>query len=342
MGQGNKTIDVKREPGFSNPALSTGLENPGSFKENLLRTIRFEDTNHIPFGMESVIDFYHRDARFYSGNGDPHIDEWTDAWGTRFMRDANRESYPVFHPLASLEDLETFPFPDPSDPALFAEAEEKIKAVDREQHLILFNNPGFLFVRSWLLRGMENTLVDMLTEPELYEALLDKIFTYQETIVKRTVAFNPDIVQFGDDAGTTKALMMNPALWQGMVKPRLKKLFAICKNAGILVCFHCCGHVESILDDIMEIGVDILNPLQAGANDLAAVKRKAAGRLALYGGIDSHTVMTADAHTVAELTRSVLKILAEGGGYIAHPDQSMRYPAENMEAIRAEVKNFQL
>ena len=309
-------------------------------KENLLRTLRFQDPEHIPFGLESAVEFTHRDARFFSGNGDPHADAWTDAWGTGFKRDANRESYPVFHPLASWRQLETFPFPDPSDPALFADATEKIKTVDRGQHAILFNNPGFLFVRSWLLRGMENALVDMLAEPELYEALLDKIFAYQEIVVKRTVAFKPDIVQFGDDAGTTKALMMNPALWRKMVKPRLKKLFDICKNAGCLVCFHCCGHVGVIVEDIIEIGADVLNPLQAGANDLAAVKRKAAGRLALYGGIDSHTVMTADARTVAELTRNVMGILAEGGGWIAHPDQSMKYPPENMEAIKKVVRNF--
>ena len=303
-------------------------------RENLLRTIRFQDADYIPFGMESVLEFYHRDARFYSGNGDPLADAWTDAWGTRFVRDANRESYPVYHPLESLEHVERFLFPDPFDPELFVEAANRVGAVDRTQHLILFNNPGFMFVRSWLLRGMENALVDMLEEPVLYETLLDNIFAYQETIVKRTVALKPDIVQFGDDAGTTKALMMNPALWRSMIKPRLKKLFDICKNAGILVCFHCCGRVEDILDDILEIGADILNPLQAGANDLAAVKRKTAGKLALYGGIDSHTVMTANAQTVARLTEQVLGILAEGGGYIAHPDQGMRYPVENMEAIR--------
>ncbi|MCL1887679.1 MAG: hypothetical protein FWF96_02265 [Kiritimatiellaeota bacterium] len=305
-------------------------------KVNLLRTIRFQDADHTPFGLESARELTHRDARFYWGNNDRSARAWTDAWGVQFKRadSPDAEAYPVFHPLESWEDFENFPFPDPADPALFKDAEAQFQTIDRGENLVLFNNPGVLFVRSWLLRGMENALVDMIAEPERYEALLEKICVYQEAILRRTAAFKPDIVQFGDDAGTTKALMMRPALWRSMVKPRLKRLFDICKNAGSLVLFHCCGQVTDILDDIIEIGADILNPLQAGANDLRAVKQKAAGRLALYGGIDAHTVMTADAPTVARLTQTTLDILGRGGGYIAAPDQSLPFPAENLEAIK--------
>jgi len=305
-------------------------------KENLLRTIRFQDAERVPFGLESAKFFFHRDSTFFWSGSDPAAREWTDAWGVRYKyADAQAcHAYPVSHPLESWEQFENFPFPDPSDPALFAEAARQIKEVDRKNHLIHFNNAAFIFVRTWLLRGMENALTDMLENPALYEALLEKIFTYQETIVKNTMAFKPDIMQFGDDAGTTTALMMNPALWRKWIKPRLKKNFDICKNAGCIVVFHCCGRIEEILDDIIEIGVDVLNPLQAGANDLVAVKKKASGKLALYGGIDAHTVATAAPQTVAELTRQVLGILGEGGGYIAFPDQSLPFPPENVEAMK--------
>jgi uroporphyrinogen decarboxylase len=176
-----------------------------------------------------------------------------------------------------------------------------------------------------------------LTEPELYEALLDKIYAYQETVIKRSLELKPDIIHFGDDAGTTTALMINPVLWRNMIKPRLKKICDICKDAGCIVYMHCCGRIQDIIDDIIEIGVDILDPLQAGANDLSYIKSKARGRLTLYGGIDSHTVATADTHTVAELTRKVLRLLGDGGGYIAFTDNVLPFPAENIEAIRAVV-----
>jgi uroporphyrinogen decarboxylase len=100
---------------------------------------------------------------------------------------------------------------------------------------------------------------------------------------------------------------------------------------------HTCGCIQDIVDDIIEIGVDILNPLQAGANDLSYVKSRAKGRLTLYGGIDSHTVATADPHTVTECARKMLSLLGDGGGYIAYADQDLPFPIENLEAIRAVV-----
>ncbi len=101
--------------------------------------------------------------------------------------------------------------------------------------------------------------------------------------------------------------------------------------------FRCCGRVMEILDDFLEIGVDILNPLQSGANDLAEVKRKAVGRMALYGGIDAHTVATGDPREVTDLTRHVRQVLAPGGGWIAAPDQGLPFPQENLAALAAAI-----
>jgi len=309
-------------------------------KENMLRLITFKDPEYIPYDLESVKRFTHRDGLFYRGNGDPSAVEWTDAWGVKFkLSDIGFKdsAYPVYHPLMTLEGLDEFPFPDPSDPELFTAVQKQMEAVDRKNNLVMLVNPGFMFVRAWLLHGMEETFIDIVTEPKLYEALLDKIYAYQETVIKRSIELKPDIIHFGDDAGTTKALMINPTLWRSMIKPRLKRICDICKDAGCIVLMHCCGCVQDIVDDIIEIGVDILDPLQAGANDLSYIKSRARGRLTLHGGIDSHTVATADPPTVAELTRNVLRLLGDGGGYIAYTDNVLPFPKENIEAIRAVV-----
>ena len=310
-------------------------------KENMIRLIKFQDPEYIPYNLESVKVFKHRDARFFEGNGDPNIQKWTDAWGVRFAladNNFNESGYPVSHPLESLDQLENFNFPDPFAPELFTEAAKQIETVDRREYLVMFSNPGFLFVRSWLLHGMEETFINMLTEPEQYEVLLDKISDYQMTIIKRTLELKPDIILFGDDVATTKALMMAPALWRSMIKTRLKKIIDVCKDSGCIVAMHCCGCVEEIIDDIMEIGVDILNPIQAGANNQSFIKKKAKDKLTLYGGIDAHTVVTGDTDTVAELTRNALRVLGAGGGYIAYTDHDLPFPKENIETIKAVVR----
>ena len=309
-------------------------------KENLLRLIRFQDPEYIPYGLESTKGFTQKEALSFKGSGDPNVPEWPDAWGVGYKavdKSISDNPYPVSHPLKSYEQLESFKFPNPADPELFSEIEEQIKSVNRQENLIMFSNPHFLFVRSWLLRGMEEALTDILTDPENYEALLEKIYLYQEAIIKRTLEFKPDIILFGDDAATTKDLMMNPALWRKMIKPRLKKFFDLCRDAGCFVYLHCCGCIEDILDDVIEIGADILNPIQASANDFRYVKDRAKGKLVLLGGIDAHKVYTGDPEAVADLTRKTMGILGEGGGYIAAVDQSLPFPKENIEAIKKVV-----
>jgi len=309
-------------------------------KENMLRLLRFNEPEYIPFGLEAVESFSHRDAMFFRGNGDSSLREWTDIWGVRFRLADEKfgdSAYPVSHPLLSLDDIEKFNFPDPNDPGIMENVKKGINSVDRSSRLVMLSNPAFMFVRSWLLHGMENLLAGMIAEPENVELLLEKIYLYQEVIIKRSMELKPDIIHFGDDAGITKALMMNPVIWRKMIKPRLKKIIDLCKNSGVIVLMHCCGRVDEIIDDIIEMGVDILNPIQAGANDLRMIKNKSKGKLTLYGGMDSHTIMTSDSGTVSALTEKILGILGEDGGYIASPDQGLPFPRENIEAMKKVV-----
>jgi len=250
---------------------------------------------------------------------------------------AEETFHPVGFPLKDLNDIISFDFPDPDDPELFAEVEKQIADTDRENNLIMLSNPGCLFTRAWLLRGMENFLVDMLAEPDKAGELFDIIFKYQKTIVERELKFKPDIVYFGDDAGTTKALMIDPQLWRKMIKPRLAELVGMCRESGCFVMFHCCGCIQ----DIIEIGVNILNPVQASANDLSFLKEMSRNKLTLYGGIDSDIIMRGTPDEVGTLTEKTTKILGESGGYIAFSDQSLPFPKKNIETVRETVVRFE-
>jgi uroporphyrinogen decarboxylase len=310
-------------------------------KDNLLRILNRDNPDYIPYGLEGVRVFWHRDARFFFGNGDPDAIEWTDAWGVDWkLGDAGaKESfYPVSQPLDCLSRAVDYPFPDPCEPGVFDGIRPEILGVDRSRYLLMLSNPGCLFNRAWLLRGMENFLADMLLDPEGAEKLLDIVLAYQEAILAQQLSFKPDIVYFGDDYGTTRALLMHPDLWRRMIKPRLAKLTRKCRAAGCFVMLHSCGYIGDIVDDFIEIGVNILNPVQASANDLARLRAKTRGKLILYGGMDSDLLVRGTPDEVSALAGSVLRILGGEGEYIAHPDQSLPFPDENIAALRKTVE----
>jgi uroporphyrinogen decarboxylase len=309
-------------------------------KENLLRLLNGDNPAYIPYGLENVRTFWHRDAKFFFGNGDPNATEWTDIWGVDWrLGDINafETFHPVSVPIKDISSLEFYAFPDPHDPDIFAEIDPLIKQVDRSENLLMLSNPGCFFTRAWLLRGMEDFLMDMLAEPERAEWLLDKILDYQIAIVQKQLTYKPDIVYFGDDMGTQRALIMRPDLFRRMLKPRLAKLTGMCRDAGCYVMLHTCGHIIDIIDDIIEIGVNILNPVQASANDLTSLKSKTHGRLTLYGGMDAGLLATGTQEEVKENAERVLEILGSGGGYIANPDQLLPFPKDNIDALRETV-----
>jgi uroporphyrinogen decarboxylase len=312
-------------------------------KENFIRLLRYDEPEYIPYGLESVKIFWHRDAKFFFGNGDPAALEWTDVWGVDWKFGdirAPESFYPVTYPIKNMDDLDEYIFPDPNDPQVFADVKNEINKLDRSENLLMLSNPGCLFTRAWLLRGMENYLTDMLLDTAAAEALLDRVLAYQMDILRQELAFKPDLVYFGDDAGTTRALMINPALWRKMIKPRLAVLTGMCRDAGCFVILHSCGKAEDIIDDFIEIGVDIFNPVQASANDLALLKSKARGKLIFYGGMDSDLLVRGSPDEVADNAARVLRILGEGGGYVAYPDQSLPFPKKNIDALQNAVKKY--
>lgn len=316
-----------------------------SRKENMIKLVKHSGSAYLPYELDCVTAFTHKDALFYQRNGIPGLKEWTDAWGVGFKITDEKfdESggYPVSHPIKDLDEIKDYRFPDPHDPSLMESIKEEVKKVDRENMLVMVKNPGFMFVRSWLMCGMEDLLSATMLEPLKVEQLLDRIEEYQSVIARRYIKeISPDIAHVGDDAGTTKALIMRPEQWRKLVKPRLKRIFDIYKEAGCTILFHCCGCVMEIIDDIIEIGVDILNPLQFGANDISYIKSRTSGKMTIYGGIDAHTVATAEPDKVKELAKRTIKILAEGGGYIAAADQELPFPRANIEAIKSAVEEY--
>jgi len=299
-------------------------------KENLLRAIAHDGPDYVPRTNEGVVCGVQYEGNF-------RVATWTDAWGTRWetTRD-DMVPFPKGTPLPDLRRVDEFAIPDPhplfdADTAL----PDRARSIEhREDRLLFGHQVYFLFERAWALTGMENLMVGFLEYPEELRELLRRITDYNIAVFERYLEMGVDGVSFSEDLGTQRALMMSPTQFREFLKPEYERAFAPVKAAGKLVSFHSCGCVEDIVPDLIDVGVDILNPVQARANDLSKMKQAAAGKLALEGGIDTHEVlMLGTPQVVEEEVRRVLGVLAPGGGYIIGPDQGMPFPPDNLAAL---------
>jgi uroporphyrinogen decarboxylase len=191
-----------------------------------------------------------------------------------------------------------------------------------------------LFERAWAVMGMENFLVAMITHPRAMHEFLHRIADYARRVFDRYLELGVDGIGFSEDLGTQRALMMSPAMFREFILPEYVYCFENVLRAGKIVHFHSCGCVDAIAGDLAGIGVHILNPVQARANDLAKIKKETVGRMTLHGAIDTAILARGTPADVRAEVIRVMEILKPGGGYICCPDQSIPgIPEENMRAL---------
>lgn len=301
-------------------------------KENLLRAIYYDNPAYIPYpdeGFQVTVQF---DGNFQKAN-------WTDAWGVGWR--ITLEEYvpfPKINPLPSLDRLSDFAFPDPDKLTMGEVMRATLDQPDRERLFITGSLTYLLFERAWALMGMEEFLMAFHTHPAEMHELLRRITDYNIAVFDRYLELGVDAISFSEDLGSQRALMISPKLFREFILPEYKRCFEHTLTAGKVVRFHSCGCVQDIVADLASIGVTVLNPVQARANDLGRVKADAtAGRMALEGGIDSHLLTIGAPEQIRQETLRVMGILGPGGGYLCGPDQRVLWPEENYQAMRETI-----
>ena len=253
-------------------------------------------------------------------------DSFCDDWGVRWQRPAGGHYYDmVEHPLAAatLEALAAYTWPDPEDPGRVAGAAEEARRLRDTTDYALEAGLVGLWESAWFLVGFERWLLALGENPEFAEAVLDRTLA----VLKRMhsaylAAVGPyvDLVTLWDDYGTQQGPVISPALWRRLVKPRLADLIATLKGkTKARIGLHCCGSLRAILDDLVEVGVEVLNPVQVSARGMQPDELKARyGRhLTFWGGIDTqHVLPRGSCGDVARAVRETLAALGPGGGYI--------------------------
>ena len=201
-----------------------------------------------------------------------------------------------------------------------------------------------VFEMWWRLRGMEKTLMEMVLNPGLTQEMMRRSTEFSIALSEAACQrFDLDWLWLGDDAGGQQSMLMSPALWRGMVKLLLKQNVDVGKLHGLSVAFHSCGAIRPIIPDLIEIGIDVLNPVQCncpGMNPLD-LKKEFGRDLAFMGGVDTQGVLphgTAD--QVRQATAQLLEgMTTDGGGYIlaASHTVSPETPEENIFAMYDEA-----
>jgi uroporphyrinogen decarboxylase len=262
-----------------------------------------------------------------------------DIFGVVWDRSADKDIGVIRNQALPEPTLKGYSFPDPRSPKVFRDMAQTVKKADGR--FVTFSIGFSLYERAWTLRGMETLMMDFYDHPDFVHQLLDAIADYNIEQVREALKHDIDAVHFGDDWGQQHGLQMGPALWREFIYPRLKRMYAVVKDAGKFLTIHSCGDVDELFDDLIGIGLDCFNPFQPEVMDVDALFAKYRGRLSFHGGLSTQkTLPYGKPEDVIRATKHLLE-LGRDGNYLFAPAHSVEgdVPVENMVAFIETVQN---
>jgi len=274
---------------------------------------------------------------------------YTDEWGIGWRKPKDGGFYydMYHHPLAnasSLDELRAYPFPDPLDGGRFAALRSKAEAAASNGKFVVLAGPcaGIAEVYSWL-RGYEQYYIDLALNSEYVAYMLDGLTEWKCAFWERALKEIGDLVDVvieADDLGGQASPLMSPKTYRSLILPRHKRLFSFIKaQAPVKLFYHTCGAVRALIPDLMDAGIDILNPVQISSPgmDLHELKREFGRDLVFWGGgADTQRVLgTATPEQVRVHVKRNIEALAPGGGFVfaAVHDIQANVPPENIMAM---------
>ena len=325
-------------------------------RERVVNAIRHVQTDITPYNIgfthqehEKVAAFLgdpdfenkignHLSSVYYDGyltEITPGSGYWRDDFGVVWNRNGADKDIGVIDGCVLPEpSLLNYQFPVFDEKKLRQEYEALVNSAD---DTLRFGNIGFsMFERAWTLRGMENLLVDMITEPEFVDELLDAITEYNLRIIDIALEYDIDGFHFGDDWGQQVGLIMGPNYWRRFIKPRMARMYSRVKSKGKFVSQHSCGDIHEVFPDLIEIGLNVYQTFQPEIYDLRKVKKEFGSHLTFWGGISTQRLLPfATPEQVKDKVRETMKIMNVNGGYIAAPTHAVPgdVPPENIVAM---------
>jgi len=262
-----------------------------------------------------------------------------DEWGV-WRRKGGLHHFARMQPSlrdVELARLQEYPWPDLDQACRWEGVRERVEAL-HAQGFAVAGYAGSVFERSWYLRGMEELMIDLLTAPEIAHYLFERTSAYQQFAAEQFARAGADIVITGDDVAGQQGLLMKLSTWRQFLKPRLAATVRRVKQvrSGTFVFYHSDGNVEAIIPDLIEIGIDILNPVQPECMDPFAIKRKFGHRLCFWGSVSvQRTMPFGTPEEVRAEVRRRIETVGRGGGLILAPAHVLgpETPWENIVAF---------
>ncbi len=283
----------------------------------------------------------------YSG---PSLDTFDDGsfmdwWGVRKKQLGAFEDA-VTVPLAdaqTLADIEAYAWPDPE--WFDYQAMRAMCETLSDDYALVVRDSGpygtCVLREAMILRGMEQFMLDMVTNPEIARAIIMAIEKFYLELNRRILEVVGDLTTIyfiGDDVGTQDSLMIGPRMFRKFIAPSLQRFAAQGKQYKQVVMYHTCGAVRKLIPDFLDMGVDILNPIQPSARnmDIAALKREFGETLCFHGALDILSILsTGTPEKVRAEVKRLFDILGVGGGFILSPTNNImpETPVENIIAM---------
>ena len=286
----------------------------------------------FPDDLLAGVKAVHHDAEPVCVDG---VSRRNDEWGTGWVDDghgAKTESYPL---VEGYEALDAYVVPDPYRSGRFDEADAQLKS--RGDQYVRASVWFTLFERLWMLRGFENVLMDPYVNEVGFCRLRDAVVEHNLAIIDQFGKRNVQAVFFSDDWGSQRGLLMNPDDWRRFYKPSYQRMFDRVRAGGAHVWMHSCGDVTAILPDLIEMGLNVLNPVQPQAMDVRQLSREFGGKVCFNGGVDVQGTLIRG--TPEDVKREVHELVALfgkfNGGYIGGPSHSImpETPLDNVIAM---------
>jgi uroporphyrinogen decarboxylase len=291
-------------------------------------------------------------------NPDQRVDDWGVLWTKTPRPDGGYYYEMTGHPLkdATVKDLDDYEWPDPKDPGYTEGVREYYRYIHEEtEFAILTKFGGAIFEQAWYLRGLEKFMTDLVENQDFVHALLGKIYQVQLGLDEAGIEAAGEYVDImrlsGEDLGTQENPMISMRMFRSLLRPYLEKLWGIAKrtltakNPRAKIMLHSCGAISTFIPDWIEMGLDVLDPIQPQAKGMEpeGLKARFGDKLVFHGGIDAQYVLPfGTTEEVRQATRRYIQALAPGGGYIVAPVHNVQgdVPPQNLVAMRDAVEEF--
>jgi uroporphyrinogen decarboxylase len=307
--------------------------------DDLLAALHGDIAGVGPVSSQLRTDFSHYFTR-------PGMD-W-DEWGRGRMWDGLHQYAEYFYPLDHAEcvdEILRYPWPDLLEPYRYAALAGDVAAWQARGYAVCGGLAETVFEIAWQLRSMDRLFEDIARQDEQAVVLLDHITDRRVAAAQAYAHAGVDMIQLGDDVAMQTGLLMSRRMWRAWFQPRLKRVIDAARaiKPDVIIEYHSDGKINDLVADLIETGVDVLNPVQPECVDPAWIKAQFGDRLAFSGGLGVQSVLpfgTPD--EVREHTRRAIQTLGAGGGYIVGPSHVVErdVPLENFLAMMTAIDEF--